>query len=143
MSEDGHCYEYCWAQQERETPLLVYIGLVFHTKTRKYDLVDTIFDFALPILYNLVLNTSTYLENNIFQLSVRMLLSRVGLLTTCTADNIEFNFSSTSALGSFHGIEICLFQHSSDELQTEKGENMKSTDRWLTDKAILLYMPAF
>lgn len=51
---------------DRETPLPIYIGLMVHAKTRKRDLVDTMFGLGLSISYNRVLDLSTELGNNIY-----------------------------------------------------------------------------
>ena len=44
---------------ERETSLSLYIGLLIHTKTRKRDLVDALFQHGLSFSYDRVLQAST------------------------------------------------------------------------------------
>ena len=51
--------------QQRETPLLIYLGIMLHTKTRKRDLVNTLFNLGLCISYDRVLNISTELGDKI------------------------------------------------------------------------------
>ncbi|KAJ8396338.1 hypothetical protein AAFF_G00019150 [Aldrovandia affinis] len=100
----------------RETPLPVYLGTLIHTKTRKRDLVDTLFHLGLSISYDRVLSISTDLGDRIcrfFQKEGTVCPPELksGLFTTGAVDNIDHNPSSTSAQDSFHGTGISLFQH--------------------------------
>jgi hypothetical protein len=93
-----------------------------HTKTRKRDLVDTLFHLGLSISYDRVLSISTDLGNKIchfFQTegTVCPPVLKSGLFTTGAVDNIDHNASSTSAHDSFHGTGISLFQHRSSHNQ--------------------------
>ena len=104
---------------ERETPLPIYLGLMVHTKTRKRELVDTLFSLGLSISYDRVLDISTELGNNIcrFYESEKAVCPpnlRGKLFTTAAVDNIDHNPSSTTAHDSFHGTGISLFQHAAD-----------------------------
>ena len=97
----------------RETPLPVYLGMLIHTKTRKRDLVDTLFHLGLSVSYDRVLSISTDLGNNIcrfFQQEGAVCPPELksGLFTTAAVDNIDHNPSSTSAQDSFHGTGISL-----------------------------------
>ena len=105
----------------RETPLPVYLGTLIHTKTRKRDLVDTLYHLGLSISYDRVLSISTDLETNICRFfqkegTVCPLKLKSGLFTTGAVDNIDHNPSSTSAKDSFHGTSISLFQHPHDNM---------------------------
>ena len=51
--------------QLRETLLPVYLSVMFHTKTRKRELVDSMFNLGLCIFYDRVLSTSTDLGNKL------------------------------------------------------------------------------
>ena len=51
--------------QQREPPLLIYLGIMLHTKTRKRDLVNTLFNLGLCMSYDRVLNISTELGDKI------------------------------------------------------------------------------
>ena len=51
--------------QERETPLPTYLGVMLHTKTRKRELVDTMYQLGLSISYSRVLDISSELGNKI------------------------------------------------------------------------------
>lgn len=102
-----------------ETPLLIYLGILLHTKTRKRSLVDTLFDLGLCISYNRVLEISTELGNTIchhyeIEKAVCPPQLKGGLFNTSAIDNINHNPSSTSAHDSFHGTGISLFQHLDD-----------------------------
>jgi len=93
-----------------------------HTKTRKRDLVDTLFHLGLSVSYERVLSISTDLGNNIcrfFQQEGAVCPPELksGLFTTAAVDNIDHNPSSTSAQDSFHGTGISLFQHQSSEVR--------------------------
>ena len=44
-------------QNTRKTPLPIYVGLVVHARTRKHDLIETLFDLGLSISYDRVIGT--------------------------------------------------------------------------------------
>lgn len=102
--------------QGRETPLPIYLGVMLHTKTRKRELVDRLYDLGLSIHYDRVLAISTELGDKIchyykMEKAVCPPELQGGLFTTAAVDNIDHNPSSTSAHDSFHGTGISLFQH--------------------------------
>lgn len=102
--------------QQRETPLPIYLGIMLHTKTRKRDLVDTLFNLGLCISYDRVLNISTELGDKICyhyeqEKAVCPPELKGGLFTSAAVDNIDHNPSSTTSRDSFHGTGISLFQH--------------------------------
>ena len=87
-----------------------------HTKTRKSELVDNLYEFGLSISYNHVLEISTDLGNTIchhymIEKAVCPPELKGGLFTTAAVDNTDHNPSSTSSHDSFHGTGISLFQH--------------------------------
>ena len=49
---------------DRETPLPIYLGIMIHTKTRKWELVDQMYEFGLSISYKCVLKISNEIGNN-------------------------------------------------------------------------------
>ena len=51
--------------QVREAPLLIYLGILVHTKTRKRELVDRLYELGLSISYDRVLTISVELGDNI------------------------------------------------------------------------------
>lgn len=106
---------------ERETPLPVYLGVMIHTKTRKRELVDIMFNLGLSICYDRVLSISTDLANTVcnFYESQKVVCPpqlKGGLFTTAAVDNIDHNPSNTTSHDSFHGTGISLFQQPSNEI---------------------------
>ena len=102
--------------RQRETPLSIYLGIMLQTKTRKRELVDTLFNLGLCISYDRVLNISTDLGDKICyhyeqEKAVCPPQLKGGLFTTAAVDNIDHNPSSTTSRDSFHGTGISLFQH--------------------------------
>ena len=102
--------------QERETPLPTYLGVMLHTKTRKRELVDTMYQLGLSISYSRVLDISSELGNKICHHYHALNVVcppelKCGLFTTAAVDNIDHNPSSTSAHDAFHGTAQSLFQH--------------------------------
>ena len=98
----------------RETPLPIYVGLTVHARTRKRDLIDTLFDLGLSISYNRVMAISTAMGNNVCEKYQREQAVcppnlHQGLFTTAAIDNIDHNPSSMTATDSFHGTGISLF----------------------------------
>ena len=123
----------------RETPLPVYLGMLMHTKTRKRDLVDTLFHLGLSVSYDRVLSISTDLGNNICRFfqqegAVCPPELKVGLFTTGAVDNIDHNPSSTSAQDSFHGTGISLFQHPNSGVRGVKRPRVSISDEATTTK---------
>ena len=107
-------------RQQQETPIPIYLGIMLHTKTRKRELVDTLFNMGLCILYDPVLRISTELGDKIcyYYEKEKVLcptLLKGGLFTTAAVDNIDHNPRSTSSHDSFHGTRISLFQHPDDK----------------------------
>ena len=99
--------------QEREAPLPIYLCVMVHTKTRKRELVDTLYGLGLSVSYDRVLNIST--GNNVcrhyeIELAVCPPQHKGGLFTTAAIDNIDHNPSSTTSHDSFHGTGVSLFQ---------------------------------
>ena len=101
--------------RERETPLPIYLGMLVHTKTRKRELVDQLFELGLSVSYDRVLEISTQLGHKVCQYyEIQRAVCpqlKCGFFTTAAVDNIDHNLSSTSAQDSFHGTGISLFQH--------------------------------
>ena len=110
--------------KDRETPFVIYVGLLLFVKTRKRQLIDTLHQYGICISYDRVLEISSqmgtalvkrFTEEGVVCPSVL----QKGLFTTAALDNIDHNPSSTTAKSSFHGTGISLFQHPTD---SEKGE---------------------
>lgn len=106
--------------KDREPPLPVYLGLLLHAETRKKGLVDKLCDLGLSVSYNRVLEISTQLGNDVCdRFAAENIVCppklRKGLFTLGAVDNIDHNPSSTTALGSFQGTGISLFQHTTSD----------------------------
>lgn len=91
--------------------------MAIHAK-RKRDLVDKLHHLGLSISYDRVLNISTRLAQRVcdqFEQDrvVCPINMRTGLFTTAAVDNIDHNTSATTAVSSFHGMGISLFQNPS------------------------------
>ena len=102
--------------QERETPLPIYLGVLIHTKTRKRELVEILYELGLSVSYSRVLGISTELGNKIchhYKITNAVCPPELkgGLFTNAAVDNIDHNPSSTSAHDAFHGTALSLFQH--------------------------------
>lgn len=87
-----------------------------HTKTRKRELVNTLYELGLSVSYDRVMNISTELGNKICSYYKREKAVcppelKGGLFTTAAVDNIDHNPSSTSSHDAFHGTALSLFQH--------------------------------
>ena len=109
---------------DRKPPLMAYVGLLLHAKTRKRGLIDKFYDLGMSVSYDRVLTISTTMGNTV---SARFEEEHVvcppklcfSLFTTSAVDNIDHKPSSTMAKGSLHGTGISLFQHSSEIVQGE------------------------
>ena len=116
---------------KRETPLPLLLGSFIHSKTRSKELVDTMYRLGLSVSYDRVLSLSGDLGNaNIKHFhdvgSVCPPQLKIGIFTTSAVDNLDHNPTSTSALGSFHGTSISLFQHPDNCEQGRKQELNKT-----------------
>jgi len=105
---------------DRETRLPLYLGLLVHNKTRKRDLIDTLFERGLSVSYDRVLQLSTDIANAvIYQYEdddvVCPTILKEGLFTTGNLDNLDHNPTSTSAQSAFHGTALSMTQHVTDE----------------------------
>ena len=104
----------------RETPVPVYLGLYLHSKTRKRELIDNMFNLGLSISYDRVLALSTSLGNAVCELYTQDGVVcppnlRPGLFTVAAADNVDHNPSSSTAEVRFHGTGISLYQYPATE----------------------------
>ena len=100
-------------QNTRETPLLIYVGLVVHARTRKCDFIV---DLGLSISYDRVMEICTTISNhvcNYYQQNEVVCPPNLleGLFTTAAIDNIDHNPSSTTATDALHVTGISLFHH--------------------------------
>ena len=87
-----------------------------HNKTRKRDLVDILFQHGVSVSYDRVLQVSADMGNaaiNHFLTEGVVYPTKVRsrLFTTCNLDNSDYNPSSNTAVGSFHGTAISITCH--------------------------------
>ena len=106
--------------KDRETPFAVYVGLSIFAKTRKRQLIDTLYDNGLSISYDRVLEISSKLGEAVVNQYVEDGVVcpptlRKGLFTTSAMDNIDHNPTATTAQTSFHGTSVSIFQHPSSD----------------------------
>ena len=103
-----------------ETPLPVDIGLFLHNTTRQRTLVDFFAKKGLSITHTRVddiedqvtsLRCSEYQELGFVCPSS----FEKGYFTTTAIDNVDKNFASSTALNSFHGTTLSVFQHTSPD----------------------------
>ncbi len=126
----------------RETPLPIYVGLTIHARTRKCDLVDTMFTLGLSISYDRVMEISTELGNRVCeqyhqdQVVCPPNLSQ-GLTTTAAIDNIDHNPSSTTATDTLHGTGLSLFQHPSHQNYGHDRREHRTLEKRSTTKTLL------
>ena len=110
--------------KDNEPPLPVYIGLLLHSKTRKKCLINDFAVEGLSISYNRVEEIQTNITNQLCSKYARE--GRVcptsllkGIFTSAAIDNIDSNPSSTTAMSSFHGTSISIFQHPAHDIEEE------------------------
>ena len=133
----------------RETPLPIYMGLTLHAKTRKRDLVDTLFSLGLSISYDRVLEISTAMNNRVCELYMSDNVVcppnlREGLFCTAAVDNIDHDPSSTTSTESFHGTGISLFQYPTiDEQGHDRRQLSYVTDELLANKTLLEFPESY
>lgn len=100
---------------ERETPLPLYIGMKIHTDTRSKETVKQLHQLGLSVSYDRVLQIESQLATATCadfreKGAVVPAQLRKGLFTVGALDNLDHNPSSMTAVGSFHGTGISLFQ---------------------------------
>ena len=109
---------------DREPPFSVYVGFLIFAKTRKRQLIDTLFQYDICISYDRVLEISTQLGEAVVQRYLDegvVCLPKMckGIFTTSAVDNIDNNPSATTTMSSFHGTGISPFQHPMEDSQCE------------------------
>lgn len=111
-----------------------------HARSRKRDLIDTLFDLGLSISYDRVMEISTAMNNRICEQyhSDHVVCPpnlQQGLFVTAAIDNIDHNPSSTTSTDSFHGTGISLFQR--PILRHDHGHQPCITDQFPKSKVLL------
>ena len=121
----------------REPPLPVYLGVFLHNKTRKRELVDTLFELGLSVSYDRVLEISTNVGTKICNYYDRLKIVcppqlKRGVFTTFAVDNINHQTSATTAKSSFNGTGISVFQHGISEQSQPAMQIEESLDCTIT-----------
>ena len=119
--------------QTRETPLPIYLGVMIHSKTRKRNIVDNLYDLGLSISYDRVMNISTNLGNKLcdYYQSVNVVCPpylQKEVFTVSAVDNIDHNPSSTTAQSSFHGTGISMFQNNEGNMKNVEAPHLLMTE---------------
>ena len=84
--------------KSQETPLPVHIGVMFYLKTRKRDLIDSLYSLGMSISYDEVLRLSSDMANSEHFKETDTLCSpnlKTNVFTTAAVDNLDPNTSST------------------------------------------------
>ena len=110
--------------KERDTPLPIYLSMLIHAKTRKRELIDTLFNLGLCVSYDRLMNISTDLGNTVCKRyhSEQVVCPpqlKSGVFTCGAVDNIDHNPSAMMAKDAFHGTAISLMQFPTAEMQGE------------------------
>ena len=111
--------------KDREPAFPVFMELSVHSKTRKKEIVNTLFEHGLSINYDRVLEISAQMGEAVVKRYVDIGLVcppqlRLGVFTVSAVDNCDHNPSASTAKTSFHGTSISLFQsESSGEPQND------------------------
>lgn len=99
----------------RETPLVIYTGLMIHAKTRQRGLLDKLSSRGLSISYERTKEISTNLGNAVCAQFDRdgcvcPTTLKSDVFTVGAVDNIDHNPSARNAMDSFHGTAISMLQ---------------------------------
>jgi len=129
-----------------ETPLPIYVGLLMHARTRKRDLIESLFKLGLFIYYDRIMEISTAMNNYVCEQysSEKVVCPRnlhKGFFIPAAIDNIDHNPSSTTTKDSFHCTGISLFQHANLQSETTVHNQHFIVDQPSRAKA-LLELPA-
>ena len=100
---------------DREPPLPLYLGMKIHTEIRSKSLIKQLYNLGLSVSYDRILQVESQLATRVCQnfknkgVVVPSQFSH-GPFVAAALDNLDYNPSSTTAVGSFHGTGISLFQ---------------------------------
>lgn len=100
---------------DRQPPLPIYIGINVHALTRSKKLIQQLYQMGISISYDRVMQIEDWITTSACERFeddgvVSPACLRKGLFTVGALDNLDHNPSSTTALTSFHGTGISLFQ---------------------------------
>ena len=113
---------------ERETPLPVYIGLNIHALSRCKKLIQQLFQLCISVSYDRVMELEEMIAKSSCELFKENVVApaslRNGVFTVGALDNLDHNTSATTALNSFHGTGISLFQLITEENRGQERESI-------------------
>ena len=125
---------------QREPPLPVYLAMMIHNKTRNFDLIEKLSNLGLCISKYSLSNISVSLGNALLSTNeeVGVMLSmnlKLGLFTTASLDNINFQIKSSMSTTCLHGTAASLNQYPSHQNQGKCREQVE-----IQIKKVLLHM---
>ena len=111
--------------KERETPVMVYVGLKLYASLRTKTVIQRFFSLGLSILYDRCLSICNNISLNMlkkYDLEGVFVASHLTLetFTIIAKDNIDLNAISTKIKKRFHGISMAIMQFPSKENQGVK-----------------------
>ena len=114
---------------QREPPLLVYIGLMIHNKTRDLALIEKLSKLGLCISKHRVSQLSISMGNTLIEASERdgMVLPvslKLGVFSTASVDNIDVEIQSSLSITSLHGTAASINQHPTAHNQGQPREKI-------------------
>ena len=100
---------------DRDPPLPFYLGMKIHTEIRSKSLIKQLYNLGLSASYDRILQIESQLATGACQnfKSKGVVVPaqfRHGPFVAAALDNLDYNPSSTTAVGSFHGTGISIFQ---------------------------------
>ena len=113
--------KYIRHNKNRENPLVTYVSMIIHAKTRSKSLIDKFYNLGLCVSYDRLMDISTDLANEVIAQYeedgvVCPLKLLEGVFTCGAVDNIDHNPSAMTAKDSFHGTAISLRQFPTSEI---------------------------
>ena len=111
--DDKKVLAYMIRKQEKPHWQSIYV----HARTRKCDLIETLFDLGLSISYGRVMDMSTTIDNDVCEQYHRnQVVCSPNLRENSSHDHTP---SSTTATDALHGTGISLFQHPTIQVHDE------------------------
>ena len=115
MKKNGSNQKKVRHSSKREPPLPIYLGLNIHASLRSKSLITTLYQFGLSISYERVMEIEDYVAKSVVEKTIEEgcvapLSLKKDLFSVGALDNIDHNTSATTAMSSFHGTGISVFQ---------------------------------
>ena len=118
--------------KSNETLLLLYMGLMVYSRTRKKSLTEELNEYGLSISYKCILEIKNIITNQLCKLyDVQRFACpprlQENIFTVLQSDNLDHNPSSSTAKDSFHGTGISIFQFHTNQDYSFKFELSKTS----------------